>query len=301
MKNIAASIRARLTNQARTTGVTLPSLIERFAMGRLLWRLSQHEHSDRFVLKGAQLFSLWANQPHRPTRDLDLLSFGDPSPDKVREFFDELTSGPAEPADGLQWGAVAAAPIRQDQKYEGVRVTMKVTLDGAVVPVQVDLGFGDAVTPAPVQRSWNELLDFPEARLLTYPPETVIAEKLEAAIDLGMLNSRMKDFYDLHWMSHNVEFDRATLLDAIRATFARRGTVLPNEPPLALTSEFGEEPTKITQWNAFLRKGRLEGEPFPQIIARLSDFLLPLLESPTEGAHSSWAPAAGWTDAPAGP
>lgn len=294
MKNVAASVRARLMNQARSSGVTLPSLIERFAMGRLLWRLSQDAHADRFVLKGAQLFSLWADQPHRPTRDLDLLSFGDPSSDRVKEFFEKLTSAPVEPDDGLQWDRVEVSRIREGRNYEGVRITTKVTLDGAVVPVQVDLGFGDAITPAPVERTWVDLLGFPETRLLTYPPETVIAEKLEAAVDLGILNSRMKDFFDLQWLSCNMEFDRETLADAVQATFARRGTTLPSEPPLALTPEFGTDPTKITQWKAFLRKSRLEADPFPQVIAQLSEFLLPLLASQAEHPPSSWKPDDGW-------
>ena len=152
MKNVAASVRARLTNQARATGVSLPSLIERFAIGRLLWRLSESSESRQFVLKEAQLFSLWAETPHRPTRDLDLLSFGDPSVDAMRDFFQDLLTNTVEPDDGLVWGELSVGPIRNDQRYGGVRVSVWVLLDGARIPVQVDIGFGDAITPAPEAR-----------------------------------------------------------------------------------------------------------------------------------------------------
>lgn len=295
MKNIAASVRDRLTNQAKDLGVTLPSLIERFAMGRILWRLSQSGQADRFVLKGAQLFSLWADEAHRPTRDLDLLSFGDPSVEKMEQFFNELLFTPADPEDGLIWGKVKVATIRAEQRYGGVRATMKVKLDGAEVPVQIDIGFGDAITPGPVETTWSELLDFPEARLLAYPPETVIAEKLEAAVDLELANSRMKDFYDLHWFSENMSFDGTILLKAMRATFTCRGTEIPKEPPLALTAEFAGDREKNTQWNAFLRKNKLTASPFPEIIPRLHEFLMPVIQA--QSKEQTWKPAQGWVDA----
>lgn len=294
MKNIAASVRARLTKQSKILSVTLPSLIERFAMGRILWRLSQCGRAERFVLKGAQLFSLWAEGSHRPTRDLDLLSFGDPSVEAMEQFFKELLATPADPEDGLIWGEVKVEPIRKDQRYGGVRATVKVGLDGAEVLVQVDVGFGDAITPAPVETTWRELLGFPEARLLAYPPETVIAEKLEAAVELEFANSRMKDFYDLYWLSEHMSFDRVLLSEAVSATFARRGTELPSEAPLALSPEFAEDSGKNTQWNAFLKKGKLSAPPFPQIISRLAEFLLPVIQAYDVG--QIWVSGRGWGD-----
>jgi hypothetical protein len=293
MKNVAASVRARLLTHARSSGRDLPALIERFAMGRLLWRLAQSDMADKFVLKGAQLFSLWAPTLHRPTRDLDLLSFGEPSVEGLRQVFTELLATPAEPEDGLVWGSVDACPIRADQRYQGVRITARVTLAGAVVPVQVDIGFGDAITPAPVSVVWHELLEFPEARLLSYPPETVIAEKLDAAVQLELDNSRMKDFFDLDWLCRHMEFDHGTLRAAIVATFTRRGTTLPEEAPLALTQEFANDAGKITQWKAFLRKNRLEADALPVVITRLNDFLMPVL-SRHEAGGLIWRPAEGW-------
>jgi len=296
MKNIAASVRARLTNQARSTGVTLPSLIERFAIGRLLWRLSVSPHAERFVLKGAQLFSLWTGSPHRPTRDLDLLSFGDPSVDGIKSFFEQLLAVTADPEDGLLWGTVSAGPIRDDQRYGGVRVSVKVGLDGAQVPVQVDIGFGDAITPAPEEHKWKELLGFPEARLLTYPPETVIAEKAEAAIDLAMANSRMKDFFDLDWLQAHREFDLGVLRAAITATFERRESALPTEIPIAYTQDFANDPTKLTQWSAFLRKNRIDADPLADVVTRVGAFLAPAFQSADTRTNSHWTPDVGWVE-----
>jgi len=295
VKNVAASVRDRLANQARATGVPFAALMERFALGRLLWRLSRSEAADRFILKGAQLFSLWAGTPHRPTRDLDLLGSGDSSPESLKTFFTDLLAKSADPEDGLVWGTVEAGQIREDQRYEGVRVTTKATLAGALVPVQVDIGFGDAITPEAVQIEWKELLDFPEARLLAYPPETVIAEKLEAVVTLGMANSRMKDFFDLDWLARNRKFEADTLRRAVQATFERRGTELPVEMPVALTAEFGGNAAKITQWNAFLKKSRLEGEALGSVTSRLASFLGPIVFS--GNAVTFWKPSAGWSTA----
>jgi hypothetical protein len=200
MKNVAASVRARLTNLSRSEGVALDFMIERFAIGRLLWRLSQSPETGRLILKGAQLFTLWADSPHRPTRDIDFLGFGDASEVAMESFFTNLLSGPAEPEDGLIWDKPGAGPIRDDQRYGGVRVTIPISLAGARIRIQIDIGFGDTITPEPQEHVWHELLGYPEARLLAYPPETVIAEKLEAAVQLDIDNSRMKDFYDLDWL-----------------------------------------------------------------------------------------------------
>jgi len=294
MKNIAASVRDRLMNQSRASGVSFSALLERFVIGRLLWRVSRSGEGRQFVLKGAQLFSMWAKSLHRPTRDLDLLGSGDPSPESLKSFFAELLAKPADPEDGLVWGEVQASQIREDQRYEGVRITVKVTLAGAIVPAQVDIGFGDAITPAPVELTWHDLLDFPEARMLTYPPETVIAEKLNAAEELGMDNSRMKDFYDLDWLSQNMEFDHALLSLATRTTFERRGTALPETTPVALTQEFAGDAVKVTQWKAFLRKNRLEAGTLAEVIQRLHDFLQPVLFPPADAVARVWKPGQGW-------
>jgi hypothetical protein len=294
MKNVAASIRDRLANQARSSGVPLTALMERFVIGRLLWRVSRSADNRKFVLKGAQLFSLWTNTMHRPTRDLDLLSFGDSSPENVRAYFAELLAAPADPPDGLIWGTVHASRIREDQNYGGVRITVRVTLAGAIIPAQIDVGFGDAITPAPVEMNWQELLGFPEARLLAYPPETVIAEKLHAAVELGLANSRMKDFYDLYWLCRNMKFSSAVLSSAVRATFQRREAALPEDVPAALTREFAQDPTKVTQWSAFLRKNRLESPGLPEVVSHLREFLSPVLVPRANAKDTTWKSPLGW-------
>jgi hypothetical protein len=267
-------------------------LMERFALGRLLWRLSRSTSADRFVLKGAQLFALWAEASHRPTRDVDLLGSGEASPESLKEFFEMLLDGPVEPEDGLIWGKVEAAPIREDQRYQGVRVVTHATLAGAVVRVQIDVGFGDAITPGTMAVDWRELLGFPEARLLAYPPETVIAEKLEAATVLGLANSRMKDFFDLDWLCRHREFDLAILREAVRNTFARRGTPMPKGLPVALTQEFASDPSKLTQWSAFLRKNDLQAESLAAVVERLAEFMGPILGN--EEAMLHWSPGKKW-------
>lgn len=292
MTNVAASVRARLGNHARATGIPLAALMERFALGRLMWRLSRSASAEHFILKGAQLFSLWTGATHRPTRDVDLLGSGDHSPEHLERIFTALLADPSDPEDGLIWEALTVASIRENQRYEGVRVSIRAKLAGAVVPVQVDIGFGDVITPAPVEVEWKELLDFPEARLLAYPPETVIAEKLEAATLLGMVNSRMKDFFDLDWLCRHREFDQAVLGEAIRNTFTRRGTALPETLPIALTPQFSSDRNKVTQWAAFLKKNALAADELGTIVGRLACFLEPVLRA--QSGEARWIPGFGW-------
>lgn len=202
----------------------------------------------------------------------------------------------AEPEDGLAWGKVEAAPIREGQQYQGVRVVTPATLAGAVIRVQIDVGFGDAITPGPTEVEWRELLGFPEARLLAYPRETVIAEKLEAATVLGLANSRMKDFFDLDWLCRHWGFELTILREAVRNTFARRGTPMPKGLPVALTPEFASDPSKITQWSAFLRKNLLEADSLEVVIERLGAFLGPVLGDEESGML--WSPSIKWEPTP---
>ncbi|NOX98610.1 MAG: nucleotidyl transferase AbiEii/AbiGii toxin family protein [Verrucomicrobia bacterium] len=294
MKNVAASVRARLLNLSRASGEPFAALLEQYVTGRFLYRLSQSRYKDRFILKGAQLFRLWSEEAHRSTRDLDLLGFGDSSEEAIKGIFSEISELSIEPNDGIEWEEVKTGPIRADMDYGGVRANLLVSLAGARVSLQIDVGFGDVVSPEPQKSEWRSLLDFPSVNLLAYPPETVIAEKLEAAVTLQLSNSRMKDFYDLYWLSQHMSFDRAVLSGAIAATFARRGTELPEEAPLALTSEFASDPGKNTQWKAFLRKGKLEAPTFPEIIPRLAGFLMPVIEN--KGVQQKWEPGRGWVD-----
>jgi len=293
-KNIAASVRARLGQLAKVEGQTLDFMIERFAIGRLLSKLSERPEGNQFVLKGAQLFSLWSDSPHRPTRDIDFLGYGDPSEDKMLAYFKDLLDRPSVPDDGLLWGDVKAGPIREDQRYGGIRVTAPVSLAGAKVTIQIDIGYGDSITPEAAGHEWKELLDFPSARLLAYPPETVVAEKFEAAVNLAMANSRMKDFFDLDWLARHQEFDARVLGLAIYNTFERRQTPIPEKAPVALTEEFSLDPMKQTQWAAFLRKSRLDADSLEVVIQRLETFLAPFYGSQKPELTMRWVPGRGW-------
>ena len=296
MKNVAASVRAKLLNLSRAEGVPLNALMEQFATGRFLYRLAQSQYRERFILKGAQLFRVWEAEEHRPTRDLDLLGCGDTTEETIQRVFTELTQMEVDPPDGLQWSEVAVSPIRDDLSYGGVRAKVSAHLAGARLGIQIDVGVGDAITPDAVEKEWHELLSFPSARLLVYPPETVIAEKLEAAVTLGIDNSRMKDFYDLHWLQSHFPFEGKVLTEAIFNTFERRGTSIPEELPIALTEAFSTDKQKLLQWNAFLRKGKLTPAPLDQVIRDLSQFLLPAIMA--EVNNHRWIPSENWKPLP---
>ncbi len=275
----AESVFARLKTRFRKEGGDFQTLLEHYALERLLYRLCQSPYADRFVLKGAKLFALWSGTAHRPTRDADFLGYGDGSAEALHAIFAELAQLPNMPEDGLVWdsGTLQVAPIRKEAEYGGMRLRWKALLHGAQIRVQIDIGFGDAITPEAISMTWPSLLDLPAPTLLAYPPETVIAEKLEAAVKLGRLNSRMKDFYDLHWLAQNWKFDSVVLALAIRTTFERRRTPIPDACPLALTQAFAQDKDKQIQWQAFLRKNDLAAPPLEEIIGTLHDFLWPVL------------------------
>jgi predicted nucleotidyltransferase component of viral defense system len=298
-RNIAASVRQRLFNLAGERGEDFGLMLTRYGLERLLYRLSRSTQGDGFVLKGAMLFALWSDQPHRPTRDLDLLGRGSPDIKRLEEAFREIIRLDVED-DGLEFRAesVRGERIRADQEYEGVRVNLEALLGAARIHLQVDVAFGDVVTPAPEEIDYPVLLDYPVPRLRAYPRETVVAEKFEAMVRLGMTNSRMKDFYDLWVMSRDFEFDGQTLCRAIAATFDRRESLLPKETPLALTREFSSDQAKATQWAAFLRRLNPEyGDmPLTRVTDELRGFLMPMavVAAKDEATEMSWQPRGPW-------
>ena len=227
-KDMGTSVRARLLNLAAARGEDFQLVLTRYANERLLHRLARSRHGGRFVLKGATLFTLWTGEPHRVTRDVDLLGFGDPSEAHIRSVFAEVLAVDVDD-DGVRFDAssLEVGAIRQGQAYRGVRVLVVARVTTARVRLQVDVGFGDAITPQPVPVDLPALLDFEAPRLLAYPRETVIAEKLEAMVQRGLANSRMKDFYDLAVLARTFAFEGEVLARAIGATFERRGTPCP--------------------------------------------------------------------------
>jgi hypothetical protein len=301
-RNAPASVRARPTEFARNRGEEFQLVLTRYAIERFLYRLSVSPHGDGLVLKGAMLFQLWAVEPHRATKDGDLLGTGTSSVERLADIVKAVcAAGVAE--DGLDFdpAAVSASRIKEDQEYEGVRVTCPVRLGQARVTLQVDVGFGDAITPAPSRVSYPTILDFPPPVLKAYPKETVVAEKFQTMVALGMTNSRMKDFFDLWVLSRDFAFDRATLTKAMAATFRRRRSLPPTEPPLALTGEFGTDPTKVKQWEAFVRKGRLKADStkLEDVIAFLETFLMPPSRSAAAGEAftAKWSSGGPWMQA----
>jgi predicted nucleotidyltransferase component of viral defense system len=297
--NLPASIRQRLLSLSRDRGEDFNFTLVRYGTERLLFRLSQSEHSDQFILKGALLLSLWTSRLQRPTRDIDLLGYGDSSQEALTELFRDLCVADVE-ADGLTLhpDTVRVTQIREDQEYGGQRVTLTATLGKARIHLQVDIGFGDVITPAPDHIEYPSLLGLPSPRLRAYPKETVIAEKLEAMVTLGMANSRMKDFYDVWMMSRELQFSGRTLARAIQATFQHRQREFPQTAPTALTEEFTGNPDKGMQWSAFLSRSRLDagGMDLAQIIQEARLFLMPPMTAAANGQEfeETWSAGGPW-------
>lgn len=282
-KNMAASVRDRLLALARERREDFQLLLTKYGLERLLYRLSQSAYRDRFILKGAMLFVLWGDQPHRPTRDVDFLAFGDSSEAGLKAIFRDLCNVTVED-DGLTLIAdsIQVEVIRDETEYGGIRVKLFGDLAGARVPIQADIGFGDTVTPEANEIEYPTLLGNPAPHLRAYPRETVVAEKYQALVNLGMANSRMKDFYDLWVIARKFDFNGKTLSEAIRNTFLRRRTPLPEHTPSGLSAEFHEDAQKNNQWNAFLHRSAFAANrpSLTEICGLLERFLLP----PTQAA-----------------
>lgn len=297
-KDIGASVRARLLRLARERGDDFQLVLTRYANERLLFRIAASNYSQRFVLKGAALFTLWTHRPHRATRDLDLLGFGDPGPEHVRAVFAEVLALDV-PDDGVRFDldSLTAGLIREEQEYGGVRVELIARVTNAQVRLQIDVGFGDVITPDASVVEFPPLLEFAAPRLRAYPRETVVAEKLEAMVQLGMANSRMKDFYDLAVLARDFHFDGELLTRAIRATFERRNTSLPTTTPVALTAAFAEDPTKKTQWSGFVRKaGVRDAGSLAETVTAVQAFVgAPLIAAATGSAPpGTWRAGGAW-------
>jgi predicted nucleotidyltransferase component of viral defense system len=286
MKNPAASVQTRLAQRRTKTGEDYNVLLVRFTLERLLYRLSISKHREQFVLKGAMLFALWEPEMHRVTRDLDLLGFGQSTPERLADIFRELCNLEVE-ADGVLFDprTVVCEDIRAQDEYAGIRVKLRATVGKAVVPLQVDVGFGDALPVAPEEITFPVMLGMAAPKLRAYSRETVVAEKLEAIVKLGMLNSRFKDYFDLHYLAQKFPFDGALLVKSIAGTFARRGTAFPAGLPAGLTPMFGTDPAKIRGWEAFWRKtGPKAAAPtLEAVIKLLVEFLQPPLDAAAKG------------------
>ncbi len=300
VRDVAASVRARITNEARKADRPFQEVLTHFTLERFLYRLSRSPHGDRFVLKGGLLLRAWEGPVSRPTRDADLLGYGDPSIDGLVRVMREVCAVPVEP-DGLRFDpdAVRGERTRPDEEYQGVQLHLVGHLGQARTTFKVDVGFGDAVVPGPVELDYPTILDLPAPRLRAYTRESVVAEKFQAMVSLGEVNSRFKDFYDVWFLAQRHPFDATTLGAAISVTFARRGTALPAEPT-PLSAAFGEDPPRQTQWAAFLRRTAPPEAPvgFADVVTGLRQFLQPLVTALRAGGERSlgtWRGAA-WSE-----
>jgi len=282
--SLAASIRQKLKNLARERGENFQQMLVNYALERVLYRLGKSRHRDRFVLKGALLFRLWFELTQRPTRDADFLGFGNAEPEEFAEVFREIAGMVEEDGLAIDAHSVKVEDIRKAAGYPGVRVSMTATLDGARIPVQCDIGFGDAVTPAPLQQSYPTLLDMPAPILAVYPLETVVAEKLEAIVKLASFNSRVKDYFDLWVLMRFEHLDRSLLPVAIRATFARRNTALPLTLPVGLSPSFAED--RQAMWQAFLTRSTLSAPPLAEVLDELRTQCWPVLQAAADKKES---------------
>ena len=270
-EGLIESIRQRLLNHSRVNGEAFDFVLARYGVERFLYRLSVSGRADQFILKGAMLFHVWNRKMHRPTRDLDLLGFGPDNQESVRQsIFDVLRT--EVPDDGLWFdeASLVVEPIREDMSYGGVRAKFRAKLGNVRIPVQVDVGFGDAIVPGPETREFPALLTgLPTATLRVYPVITVIAEKFEALVRLDAQNSRMKDFFDLNILLGAGGIDRELLSEAIHATFKRRDAGLPSELPTGLSDDFARD--KQVMWNAFLRKNGLaeQADDLSKVVNRI--------------------------------
>ncbi len=296
---LAVSVQARLVRHAKAIGADPNVVFVRYATERLLYRLSCSEHAGRFILKGALLLLVWLGETFRPTRDADLLGFGDLSDDALVAIFQDLCSMEVEP-DGLRFEAssVQVAEIRPQDEYGGRRVTLLCSLGPARLKLQVDVGIGDAVEPEAEWLEYPAMLNQPRPHLRAYRPETVIAEKLHAMVVLAARNSRMRDFFDIHALSARQSFEGGLLVRAIRATFDRRRTRVPAQGPVALTPSFADLLDKRAQWRAFLRKNAISGsqQELETLIGELARFLLPPLAAAAGETdfETSWSPGGPW-------
>ena len=277
--NIAASVRQRLLNLARSEGRDFQTLLVAFGLERLIYRQSKSPHRDKFVLKGGMLVTLWTTDPGRFTRDIDFLAFGETEYATLTSIFAETLS--LDAGDGLEFSidTITTTDIREDQVYGGKRLRTVAHLGKTEIPITIDVGFGDALPDPHYEIEYGSILDFEPARIRAYSPATVIAEKFQAVVALGLINGRMKDFYDLWAIPKATEIDQADLRAAIAATFERRNTPIPTEAPQGLSVAFAEDQAKARQWLTYVDGTELKGVPLSTVVAGIWTYLRAALDT----------------------
>lgn len=267
IKNLQASVRARLQNKAKETNRPFSEILQYYGMERFLYRFSCSKYADKFVLKGALMFTVWQVPERRTTLDIDFLANYDNQAATIEKVMQDICNVSVTP-DGLVFDAetVKGQKIKEEMEYEGVRVKFIGLLGRSRIPMQIDVGFGDVIYPRPKVIYYPVILDFPKPHLKGYPPESMVSEKFEAMVKLGLLNSRMKDFYDIWLMMRQFNFNGLHLVEALKRTFKRRKTTLPGDRPFFAEEIYDEKSDRQTLWKAFLKKGDIKLAP-----ERLSD------------------------------
>ncbi len=297
--NLSASVHQRLLNLARETGRPFNELLQYYAMERFLFRLGNSPFAERFVLKGALMLLVWQLPLARPTMDIDMLGRTPNTVENLIHIIQQCLTLEV-PNDGVSFDAasVQGEPITLEKKYQGVRARVRGKMGAARLSLQLDFGFGDVIVPGPSWIDFPQLLDFGQPHLLGYTPESVVAEKFQAMVELEMANTRLKDFYDVWQLSRSVSFNGAVLQQAVTATFRQRNTPLPTEAPLALTAVFFDDLVKQAQWKAFLRKGRLEDSKIllPDVVHEIAAFILPAVFAAAQNLPftKTWKPGETW-------
>jgi predicted nucleotidyltransferase component of viral defense system len=301
--NVAASVRARLLTLAKQRGEQFERLLQAYVIERFLHRLGTSELRERFIVKGAMLLAVWGGGVLRPTRDLDLLGFGDSDADHLRDVIRSICGRAADIPDGIVFDlkSVEMTAIRDADDYAGTRVLVWASLGSARIRMQIDVGFGDTVHPAPEWVEFPTMIDLPAPRVRAYPREASIAEKIEAIVALGETNSRLKDFYDLFALARETEFAGYVLVESVRRTFATRGTRIPEGTPPGLGDAFLANQTTLSRWSGFIADRNLIAPTLSEVGTRLRAFVLPLLQSArpdsTERSPGHWRPDSGWVKA----
>lgn len=298
-KNLPVSVLARLYNKAKADGRNHQDLIHYYAIERFLYRLAQSPYANDFVLKGALIFLGWGLNLPRPTRDIDLCWHVPYDVEAMSQMIRAVCNQPVVD-DGMVFDAnsVRGERIQERGNFQGVRLTFAGKLGQARAPIQIDIGFADVIVPGELMLQYPTFLDMPAPQLRGYPPETVVAEKFSAMVELGTINSRMKDFYDIWLMMGIFTFEGSILVQAIRATFQHNGIPIPKQAPVALTTPFAEHNDKQQQWRAFIKRNQLLAPTnFIQVIQSLRDFLLPLLTVANDPIkfEQVWRPGGPWT------
>lgn len=274
-KNIAASVKQRLLNMARAQGRGFDILLVRFALERLLFRLSQSAHRENYILKGGMLVTQWLDHDNRETRDADFLGFGEADVETIKAIFAEIMAITSE--DGLDFdiGALAATTIREEAEYDGIRLKTFAYLGRTRIPVTLDIAFGDVLADASQTVDYPSLLDMERPSIRTYPPAQVIAEKFQAMVALGLANGRMKDFYDLWAIPKALPIDDQALDTAIAATFERRTTPVPKERPSGLSAAMAEDAAAQQRWRAYVESLELPVPAFADVLEDIWALLAP--------------------------